>query len=181
MAKDELLHERLTESIIGGFYEVYNRLGYGFLESIYAKALTIELRFRGHKVETEVIVHLYYRGFYLGRHRLDHIVDDEIIVEVKAADSMPKVAARQCLSYLRATRRRVGLALNFGVEPQIKRVQSSGNELGPNTEVVFPIEAGPDSGMNEDDGRSERDGGRDRLKPSSSRPENPESEKSDQI
>lgn len=144
MAKDELLHERLTESIIGAFYEVYNRLGYGFLENAYAKALQIELGYRCHEVQREVKVDLYYRGFHLGQQRVDLIVDDKIVVEVKAVEAMPKVAMRQCLSYLRATGIKVGLVLNFGAEPQIKRVVSKGLPLGADVEVVFPTEASSD-------------------------------------
>ena len=146
MAKDELLYERLTESIISSFYEVYNRLGYGFLESVYAKALQIELEHRGHQVRSEVIVDLYYRGFHIGRHRLDRIVDEKVVVEVKAAETVPKTAARQCLSYLRATSVQVGLVLNFGVTPQIKRVVTAGMPLGPDTKVVFPKVCGPAPG-----------------------------------
>ena len=146
MAKDELLHADLTESIIGAFYEVYNRLGYGFLEGSYAKALQIELGYRGHTARREVRMDLYYRGFHIGRQRVDLMVDEEIIVEVKAAEAMPKIAMKQCLSYLRTTGLRVGLVLNFGARPQIKRVTSSGTALGPNTEVVFPVESGPDPG-----------------------------------
>lgn len=146
MAKDELLEERLTESIIGAFYEVYNRLGYGFFEAAYARALMIELGYRGHEVQREVKVDLYYRGFHLGRQRVDLIVGEKVIIEVKACDEMPKVAMRQCLSYLRTTGLRVGLVLNFGAEPQIKRVVCRGASLGPNTEVVFPVESGPDPG-----------------------------------
>lgn len=146
MAKDELLYERLTESIIGAFYEVYNRLGYGFLENAYARALAIELAYRGHEVRRGVNVDLYYRRFHIGRHRVDLIVDDTVIVEVKASDAIPKVAFRQCLSYLRVSSLRVGLVLNFGTEPQIKRVISNGGGLGPDIEVVFPTEAGPDPG-----------------------------------
>jgi GxxExxY protein len=138
MARDELLDARLTESIIGAFYEVYNRLGYGFLEKIYVRALEIELIFRGHRVRREVLVDLYYRDCFLGRHKVDLIVDDRVIVEAKAAETMPKVALAQCLSYLRVTRLKVGLALNFGVEPQIKRLVSNGLPLGPDTRVVFP-------------------------------------------
>ncbi|HET9425583.1 MAG TPA: GxxExxY protein [Gemmatimonadaceae bacterium] len=146
MPKDELIEERLTESIIGAFYEVYNRLGYGFFETAYTKALMIELGYRGHEAKREVKVDLYYRGFHLGRQRVDLIVDEKVIIEVKACDEMPRVALRQCLSYLRTTGIQVGLVLNFGAEPQIKRVVSRGAPLGPNTEVVFPVEAGPDPG-----------------------------------
>jgi GxxExxY protein len=151
MAKDELLYQRLTESIIGAFYEVYNRLGYGFLEGSYARALQIELGYRGHEVETDVRIDLYYRGFHIGRQRVDLIVDEKVIIEVKAAETMPKTAARQCLSYLRTASMQVGLVLNFGAEPQVKRIKSSGASLGPNTEVVFPVEAGPDPGRDLDD------------------------------
>ena len=151
MAKDELLYERLTESIIGAFYEVYNRLGYGFLEQVYAKALVIELGYRGHEVRSEVAVDVYYRGFNIGRQRIDLLIDDTIVVEVKASDTMPKTAARQCLSYLRATSLRVGLALNFGAEPQVKRITSAGLPLGPNTEVVFHEDSAPDPGPDPDD------------------------------
>jgi len=149
--RDELLYDRLTESIIGAFYEVYNRLGYGFLEGAYAKALQIELGYRGHQVDREVTVDLYYRGLHVGRQRIDLIVDEKVIVEVKAAETIPRLAFRQCLSYLRTASMRVGLVLNFGAEPQIKRVVSSGAALGPNTEVVFPKEAGPDPGLDADD------------------------------
>lgn len=151
MSRDELLYERLTESIIGAFYEVYNRLGYGFLEQAYSKALMIELGYRGHETQSEVSVDLYYRGFHIGRQRVDLIVDEQVIIEVKAAETMPKHAPRQCLSYLRTASMRVGLVLNFGAEPQVKRITSSGASLGPNTEVVFPAESGPDPGPPNDD------------------------------
>jgi GxxExxY protein len=143
MAKDELLFERRTESIIGAFYEVYNRLGYGFLESVYVRALAIELAHRGHKVDAEVVVDIYYRRKHVGRHKIDQIVDDAVVVEAKAVESIPKAASRQCLSYLRAGRMKVGLVLNFGPEPQIKRVVSDGRPLGEGLEAVFPVSAGP--------------------------------------
>ena len=154
MAKDELLYERLTESTIGAYYEVYNRLGYGFLESAYARALMIELGYRGHEVQREVCVDLYYRGLNIGRQRIDLIVDEKVILEVKAAETIPRIAFRQCLSYLRVTTMRVGLVLNFGAEPQLKRIISSGASLGPDTEVVFPTEAGPDPGPDFDEDAS---------------------------
>lgn len=149
MPNDELLEEKLTESIIGAFYEVYNRLGYGFLEGAYVRALQIELGYRGHDVQREVKVDLYYRGMHIGRQRIDLLIDDRIVVQVKAADEMPKIALRQCLSYLRTCSLQVGLVLNFGAEPRIKRVVSHGAALGPNTEVVFPTEGGPDPGPDE--------------------------------
>lgn len=89
---------------------------------------------------------MYYRGFHIGRQRIDLMIDERVIVEVKAGDEMPKTALRQCLSYLRTCSLKVGLVLNFGAEPRIKRVVSHGGALGPNTEVVFPVERGPDPG-----------------------------------
>jgi GxxExxY protein len=151
MAKDELLYERLTESIIGAFYEVYNRLGYGFMEQAYSRALMIELGYKGLEVTRELKVDLYYRGFCIGHHRLDLLVDEKVIIEVKAVEAMPKIAMRQCLSYLRATGLQVGLVLNFGAEPQIKRVVSHGASLGPNAEVVFRADGNPDPGSQFDE------------------------------
>ena len=143
MPNDELVHDRLTESIIGAFYEVYNKLGYGFFEGAYVKALMIELGYKGLEVQHEVGVDLYYKGHRLGRQRVDLIVDEKVIVEVKATEQLPRVAYRQCFSYLKTCGLEVGLILHFGPEPGIKRVRSSGLALGPNTEVVFPVEAGP--------------------------------------
>jgi GxxExxY protein len=139
MAKDELLEARLTDSIIGAFYEVYNRLGYGFFEKTYAKALAIELGYKGHDVRQEVGVDLYYKGHHVGRQRIDLLVDDRVIIEVKAAEVLSKAAYRQCYSYLRSTSLRVGLVFHFGPEPRIKRIVSDGRSLGPNTEIVFPL------------------------------------------
>src|ERR1043165_7120941 len=115
MARNELLHERLTESIIGAFYEVYNRLGYGFLEKVYSRALEIELRYRGHDVRREIKVDIFYRSRFLCSQRIDLLVVDSVIVEVKAADVTPAVGIKQCRSYLKASNKSVGLVLNFGI------------------------------------------------------------------
>ena len=147
MATDELLYERLTESIIGAFYEVYNRLGYGFLEKVYARALYIELRYRGAEVRRELQVDLYYRTTYLCTQRVDLLVVDTVVIEVKAGDTMPPIAARQCRSYLKALGLRVGLVLNFGEKPQVKRVVYRGDPIGPDIEVRIPTYAGPDPGL----------------------------------
>src|SRR5690349_5419391 len=102
MAKDELLHEALTQSIIAAFYEVYNQLGYGFLEKVYSRAMEIELRHRGHDVRREVKVDMYLRRIYLCSQRVDLLVVGQVVVEVKAADTMPPIAVRQCRNYLKA-------------------------------------------------------------------------------
>jgi GxxExxY protein len=145
MAKGELLEAELTDSIIGAFYEVYNRLGYGFLESSYAKALAIELGNKGHAIDREVTVDLFYRGQRIGRHRLDLIVDDKVVLEIKASETLSSAAQRQCLSYLRVSGREVGLVLHFGPDPKIKRVVCQGTRVGPDAETVVRTSAAPDT------------------------------------
>lgn len=80
-----LLDERLSGSVIGAFFEVYNTLGHGFLEHIYTAALERELAARGHRVAREVTVIVYYKGEELAQQRLDMLVDDRLIIEVKAS------------------------------------------------------------------------------------------------
>jgi GxxExxY protein len=147
MARDELLYERLTESIIGAFYEVYNSLGYGFLEKVYARALEIELRNAGLEVQSEVKADMYYRGRFLCNQRVDLLVVERVVVEVKAGDVMPAIATRQCRSYLKALNLEVGLVLNFGEKPQIKRVIHRGGPMGEHVDVRLPKDAGPDAGL----------------------------------
>jgi GxxExxY protein len=136
MARDELLYSRLTESIIGSFYEVYNHLGYGFLESVYQKALLIELTLRGHHVQREVLVNVYYKGYHVGHHRVDLIVEHRVVVETKASEQLPKIAVPQCVSYLRACRLLVGLLLHFGPEPRVKRVRCPADSLPEPNELT---------------------------------------------
>ena len=116
-----LAEEALTQSIIGVFYEVYNALGYGFLESVYAQALERELRRKGHRVEREVLVKVWYKGEVIARQRVDMVVDGKVIVEIKAGPTLPATAPRQLLNYLRATDKDVGLLLHFGLEPKFYR------------------------------------------------------------
>src|SRR5690349_2062336 len=143
MAKDELLHEPLTESIIGAFYHVYNSLGYGFLEKVYARALEIELRHRGFDVRREIKVEIYYRDRFICSQRVDLLVVNEVIVEVKAGETMPPVAIKQCRSYLKALGKQVGLVLNLGEKPQLKRVIYVGEPLSRDVTVRMPREGSP--------------------------------------
>jgi GxxExxY protein len=122
MTKIQLLEERLTRSVIGAFYEVYNTLGFGFLEHVYIMALERELLERGHRVAREVSTHVTYKGHVLAVQRIDMIVDERLIVETKATLETPKAAHRQLLNYLRATNLEVGLLLHFGLEAQFHRV-----------------------------------------------------------
>ena len=122
MPDDELIEGHLTESVIGAFYEVYNTLGYRFLEQVYLAALERELLARGHAVGREVWVPVHYKGEEIARQRLDMIVDERLIVETKSTHELHKSAPRQVYNYLRATRLQVGLLLHFGPEPVFYRL-----------------------------------------------------------
>ncbi len=117
----ELLHEELTNAIIKTFYEVYNELGYGFLEKVYQNSLYLELKNKGYKVEAQKIILVYYKGTEVGEYYADLMVEDTIILELKAADYIVKDFENQILNYLRGTDCEVGLLLNFGKKPEFKR------------------------------------------------------------
>jgi GxxExxY protein len=117
-----LKHRELTEKIIGVFYEVYNELGHGFLESIYEQALAIALAQAGMKVERQVAVSVCFRGRQIGDFRADMLADGKVLLELKAARAIDQVHEKQLLNYLRATDIEVGLLLNFGVKPQFRRL-----------------------------------------------------------
>ena len=116
-----LEHEEKSRSIVGGFFEVYNVLGYGFLEYIYRGALQVELRQRGHVVQREVPVPIAYKGFEIAIHRMDMVIDSAIVIEVKATPVLHPSARRQLLNYLKATNIEVGLLLHFGPEAKFYR------------------------------------------------------------
>ncbi|AOZ98025.1 GxxExxY protein [Flavobacterium commune] len=117
----ELLHEELTNLIIKTFYEVYNELGYGFLEKVYQNSLYLELKNKGLKVEPQKRIPVFYKGTEVGEYFADLMVEDKIILELKAADYIVKEFENQILNYLRATDCEVGLLLNFGKKPEFKR------------------------------------------------------------
>ncbi len=118
-----LEHEALTEQIIGAAIEVHRRLGPGFLESVYEKALLIEFQKRGIRVESQVEIPLLYDGEPIGCHRLDVFVDNTIVVELKAIKNLEDVHFAVVRSYLKAVNRKHGLLLNFAkVTLEIKRV-----------------------------------------------------------
>src|SRR5688572_28944668 len=122
MQVPDLVEERLTHSIIGAFYDVYNALGFGFLELVYLSALERELRARGHAVGREVYVPVLYKGDEVARQRIDMVVDQRVVVEAKSTQDLHKSAKRQVYNYLRATRLEVGLLLHFGPEPSFYRL-----------------------------------------------------------
>ncbi len=127
MATGPLLHSELTEQVIGGFYAVYNDLGYGYLEAPYANALAVELGARGLVVKREVPVRIVYRGVPVGYYRYDMLVNGQIIVEVKANIALSNADHRQLLNYLKAGNIEVGLLVNFGPEAKYVRKVNTGN------------------------------------------------------
>lgn len=116
------LHGQLTNAIIGAMFEVHNVLGSGFLESVYANALTVELQRRRVPVERNVPFEVMYRGESVGRYVADLVVDGRVIVETKVAKAIDPVHRAQLLNYLRASGLEVGLVVNFGSSVQFKRV-----------------------------------------------------------
>jgi GxxExxY protein len=121
VARRDLIEETLTRSVIGAFFEVYNNLGYGFLEHLYVMALERELLARGHRVAREVWARVVYKGEELGIQRVDMIVDDKLVVETKGGSKLSEFASRQLYNYLRATNLEVGLLLHFGPKAAFHR------------------------------------------------------------
>ena len=119
------LHADLTEKIIGVFYDVYKELGYGFLESVYEQAMFIALRDIGLDVKRQVPVPVWFRGHQVGDFQADFVIDGVVIVELKAARNLDTAHEAQLLNYLRATEIELGLLLNFGPKPGIRRLAFS--------------------------------------------------------
>ena len=114
-------HTDLTEKIIKGFYKVYNTLGYGFLEKVYENSLLKELVSMGLIVERQHRVKVYYNGEEVGDYYADLIVNNSVIIELKAAETLCEEHELQLINYLKATQIEIGLLLNFGKTPGIKR------------------------------------------------------------
>ncbi|MFQ5703156.1 MAG: GxxExxY protein [Gemmatimonadales bacterium] len=115
-------HQALTRTIIGGFYEVYNALGSGFREIVYQRALAIALTERGLDVEREVPMTVFFHQRSVGTFRADLVVGCSVLLELKALPELQPSHVAQIINELRATRLEVGLLLNFGPTPQIKRL-----------------------------------------------------------
>ena len=125
-----LLEEALTREIIGGFFETYNELGFGFREGIYMRGLEITLRRRGLVVEREFPVEIFFQGTQIGFHRVDMLVDGRVIVEAKATHRLLYADKLQLMNYLAAMNLEVGLLLHFGPTARFVRV------LGPRKLIV---------------------------------------------
>ena len=119
---DGLAQQEHTGAIIRAFFEVYNELGFGFLESMYASALEQEIRAGGRSVGREVGVRILYKGREVAWQRVDMLVAGSVVVEIKATPKLAESAAPQLLNYLRATHLQVGLLLHFGPKPSFFRI-----------------------------------------------------------
>ena len=115
------LFKEETDGIIAAFYDVYNTLGYGFFERVYQNALYQELKRRGFKCEAQYKVKVYFKGQEIGEYFADILVNNHIILELKAVDSICNEHELQLINYLKATEIEVGLLLNFGEKPQVRR------------------------------------------------------------
>ena len=121
----------LTRDVIAGFYRTYDTLGFGFLESVYRRALSVELRLAGLGVEREVPFELFHLGEWIGRYRADLIIEKTLIVEVKRGTQFDPEAIPQLLNYLNVTKLPLGLVLFFGPKPRVKRVIRNGTRVYP--------------------------------------------------
>ena len=116
-----ILHKELTGSILKLFYEVYNELGHGFLEKVYQNALYNELKNNGFEVESQKQIKVYYKNIEVGEYYADLIVNDKVILELKATEVITEANEFQLLNYLKSTNVEVGLLLNFGKKPEFCR------------------------------------------------------------
>ena len=116
-----ILHKELTKEILRIFYDVYNELGYGFLERVYQNSLYYELKENGFEVEAQKKIKVYYKEIEVGEYIADIIVDDLVILELKAQEYLVEANEFQLINYLKATDFEVGLLLNFGKKPEFIR------------------------------------------------------------
>jgi len=123
MVKDKVYYDTLAEVIVSCAYNVGRVMGCGFLEKVYENALAIELQDSGLKVETQKQIQVRYKGQIVGEYYADMIVDDDIVLELKATKAIESIHFAQCQNYLKATGKRLGLLINFGEEKvKVRRV-----------------------------------------------------------
>jgi GxxExxY protein len=115
------MHSGLTSKIIGVFYDVYNELGHGFLESTYSAAMVLALKQSGLIVTQKVGVPVWFRGEKIGQYFADMLVENKVLLELKAVRTLEPAHEAQLLHYLKATEIEVGLLFNFGPKPQFRR------------------------------------------------------------
>ena len=117
----DIKYKELTEKIIGIFYKVYNNLGYGFLEKVYENAMMLDFKKENIPAVSQYAIKVFYEDEIVGEYFADILVDGKVIVEIKAARNLALENEAQLLNYLKATDKEVGLLLNFGPKPEIKR------------------------------------------------------------
>lgn len=129
--KRGLIHEELTEKIIKIFFDVYNELGHGFLESVYERAMEVALKQAGMQVRRQVRLRVLFRGEAIAEFAADMIVNECVIIELKASTALCSADGAQLLNQLRSTEMEVGLLMNFGNRPEFKR-KVFANDRKPN-------------------------------------------------
>ena len=133
-------HEELTEQIIKAFFKVYNTLGYGFLEKVYQNAMIIELAKMGFKADKEKRVLVHYEGHVVGDYSADLTVEEVVICELKTNEQLYEGDENQLINYLKATEIEVGLLLNFGKKPEVRRKIYDNDRKFWQTTKIRPIE-----------------------------------------
>jgi GxxExxY protein len=125
-----LLHENVTKIILKAFFQVYRDLGYGFREQIYEIAMAMTAQELGLEVNRQELIIINYKGKTIGKNKADMVINDLIIVEIKAAKALCEEHEAQLLNYLKATKYEVGLLLNFGYRSQFKRLVFENDRKG---------------------------------------------------
>ncbi|MBL8867102.1 MAG: GxxExxY protein [Planctomycetia bacterium] len=118
---EEYPHAELTGRVIGVFYDVYNELEFGFAEEVYHQAMVLALREAGFKIESKAKIPVYFRGRPIANYEADILVEGLVILELKATNALDPAHEAQLLNYLRATDMELGLLLNFGSKPVVRR------------------------------------------------------------
>ena len=119
--ESKVIHKETTDIILKAYYKVYNSLGHGFLEKVYENAMLIELKKQGLNISTQQNIKVYYESIEVGDYFADIIVNNIVIIELKATEELSRAHEAQLLNYLKATKIEVGLLLNFGKEAEFKR------------------------------------------------------------
>jgi GxxExxY protein len=118
----ELLHKELTDKILASFFAVQMELGHGFLEKVYQNSMYLELKAQGLQVIPHLPIKVYYKGHIVGDYFPDLLVENKVILELKAAVSIHYEHELQLLNYLKATEYELGYLLNFGKKGEFKRI-----------------------------------------------------------
>ena len=132
-----LKHGELTEKIIGIFFDLYNELGHGFLESVYKEAFSVNFAEHGIFFQRQLAVPVWFHGQQIGDLRTDLLVDSKVIIELKAARQIDSSCQKQLLNYLRATDIEVGILFNFGPKAELKRYIFENEKKNPRESALI--------------------------------------------